>query len=430
MIKQKLLATTALVSLVAGSAFAGGPAPSMHNDMSVKIGGMYDAQLLARSLKNKGVTQLSTNNENKAIDTKAQVFIEAKNSTAKGLEYGAHIGLSTNTSNNKNPNSGIDRSWLWMEHADMGRVEFGSNNDVSESMRIGADRVATATGGISGDWFKILNSSVFTAAAGGASFTEFHLSPWSVGDNELDLVSLGTNTHNEKARKINYYSPKMNGFQAGVSYTADTAHTGATAGLPNTEVGATNAAGAYNVVSAGLTWEGKMTNDIMTSLSAVTMHGKVRNAAVSATAQSRNISAFDLGGMISYNKMKAAVSYGHTAKTGFLKATTGVALKDSWYATAGASYEFDKFVTSLTYMHGNKNKNKSDVVSLGADYHLASGIMPYAEITHFKGKLTNTGGHATKVTSATSGILAVSAAAETNNKASGTAFIIGTKLSF
>jgi hypothetical protein len=78
MMKQKLLATTALVSLVAGSAFAGGPAPSMHNDMSVKIGGQYDAKLIFRDLKNKGLTRLTANNKNFALDTEARILLKQK----------------------------------------------------------------------------------------------------------------------------------------------------------------------------------------------------------------------------------------------------------------------------------------------------------------------------------------------------------------
>ena len=128
--------------------------------------------------------------------------------------------------------------------------------------------------------------------------------------------------------------------------------------------------------------------------------------------------------------MKGAVSIGRTGKTGFQRPIANIS--KGYYATAGASYEFDKVVTSLTYIYGKKSKNKSHVFSLGADYHLAAGIMPYAELTHFDAKLTNTGGLLDSVAggAGTSTAATITAAAETNNKASGTAFIMGTKLSF
>ena len=55
-----------------------------------------------------------------------------------------------------------------------------------------------------------------------------------------------------------------------------------------------------------------------------------------------------------------------------------------------------------------------------------------AELTHFDAKLTNTGGLLDSVAggAGTSTAATITAAAETNNKASGTAFIMGTKLSF
>lgn len=429
MIKQKLLATTALVSLVAGSAFAGGPAPSMHNDMGVKIGGMYDAKLLLRDAKHDQIRSLTPNNRNILVDTKAEVFIEAKNSTAKGLEYGAHIGLRTNTVTSKQPQKGLDRSWLWMEHADMGRVEFGSNNDASESMRQGADRVAVATGGISGDWFKILSEEAFTNLV---SLDSFHLKPWNVSDNALDLTLDNTadNDSIEKARKINYYSPKMNGFQIGISYTPDTQAVGSASYTPNNaSIGSTTAAN-FDVVSGGLTWEGDIYSGATASFGLVGSTGKSRYSVTDGTDRAvDNLKAFDIGGVVSHNKLKFAASYGNTQRTGYQEAVT--AMKKAWYATAGASYEFDKLVASATYFHGNKNENTSNVFSLGADYHLASGIMPYAEVTHYSLKLKKNGGIAVKtgLKHGTSGANAITNASGTT-KTDGTAFILGTKLSF
>ncbi len=436
--KKNLLITTALATLISTSAFADGASPSIFNDMNVKIGGLFQPQFITGKTKYGGGRYLTPNNKKMGLDTNAEFFIEAQNRTEKGLEYGAHIGIQTNTLSSNQPNKWISNSWLWADCSDMGRIEFGSNNGASESMRQGADRVAVATGGISGHWFKILNNSAF---GGGISMHEFYYTPWSVGEYGLDLYLYSTvqeETLYERARKISYYTPKMNGFQVGVTYTPDaevhfnSGRRGArVSAMPNTRTTVGADAAGYDLLSAGISWEGKIRDDIDASISLVGMHSKARKGANPQGAETHDINAFDIGGMLSHNKLKAAASFGYTGKTGFQKGTTGLSIKGAWYATLGGSYEIDKFVTSLTYIHGNKNKNTSNVISLGADYNLAPGIVPYAEVTHYNLHLKREGGLALQEGfSAESDSAAIIATDQTNRKDNGTAFIVGTKLSF
>ena len=431
--KKNLLITTALATLLSASAFADGASPSILGDMSVKIGGLYDVKFISREPSKRSGAYLTTNNT-PGVDSNAQIYIEAKNSTAKGLEYGAHIGMRTNTVSSRQPQVGIDRSWIWMEHSDMGRLEIGSNNDTSESIRIGADRVATATGGINGDWFKVLSRNNFVAS----SFEEFHLKPWGIGDNRLDLSfndgAVGgdadvENDHFEKSRKANYYSPKRSGFQVGVSYVFDTANVGYATSMPDdhNSLFPSQAADVTDLFSGGISWDGNISNDIKASTSLVVMYGNIHRGNLAFLA-SEQLAAFDIGGMVSRDKLKAAASFGYTGKTGYLKGTTGSMAK-GWYVTAGLNYEFDKLVTSLTYLHGSKNKNISDIISVGADYHLASGVIPYAEITHYKMDLKRTGGLA-MMQSDNSNSSYQHTVVAANEKYKGTAFIVGTKLSF
>jgi len=424
MIKQKLLATTALISLLAGSALADGPAPVM--DMSVKIGGMFDAHAVTRKA-NKEQDSVTTNNQDVGFATDAQVYLEAKNTTAKGLEYGAHLGLTTHAVGTKNPKNGMDRSWLWLQHADMGRMEFGSNNGSASAMRIGADNLAVATGGISGKWTETLTDSVFGVGATGADLDELALNPWNIGDDELDL-SLADTKYTEKARKITYYTPKMNGFQFGVSYIPDVENKGNANSLPNTTPHSTaaNFSGkAKNIFTAGLSWDGKVANDVMGSFSVVGLHGKssdINNAGASRVKVVHNQKGFDVGGMLKHKDLSAALSYGSLGKSHYLKTATNT--KSEHYVTAGVGYDFDKLRTSLTFMHGHKNHNRTHLASLGAEYALAAGIMPYAEATYYSLKQKNYRGTVATPDNAASTALA------TELKTNGTVFILGTKLNF
>ena len=429
MMKQKLLATTALISLFAGSALADGPAPVM--DMSVKIGGMFDAHAITRKTS-KNVDKMTKNHPALGFSTDAQVYLEAKNTTAKGLEYGAHLGLTTHAVGTKNPRQGMDRSWLWLQHSDMGRMEFGSNNGAASSMRIGADSLAVATGGIAGKWTESLTTAVFGGAGVDNVLGELSLNPWNIGDDELVLNNAAGTTstaYTEKARKITYYTPKMNGFQVGVSYTPDVANKGNANALPNTTVSAADSSGplsgqAKNVFTVGLAWDGKVANDVMGSFSVVGIHGKSNDIMSTTRKKVNHQKGFEVGGMLKHKDLSAALSYGSLGQSHYLKTTTGLAKKDETYMTAGVGYDFDKLHTSLTYMHGKKNDNKSHITSLGAEYALAAGIMPYAEATYYSLKQVNQNGLVSSP--ATAAISAVSG----GRKANGTVFILGTKLNF
>ena len=427
MMKQKLLATTALISLVAGSALAA-PAPVM--DMSVKIGGMFDAHAITR-YSNRKLTRVTKNNEDIGFATEAQVYLEAKNTTAKGLEYAAHLGLTAHAVGTKNPRQGSDRSWLWLQHSDMGRMEIGSNNGAASSMRIGADSLAVATGGIAGKWTESLDDYVL-GSSGTGELDELVLNPWNIGDDELDLDIDATNDtkYLEKARKITYYTPKMNGFQFGISYTPDVANKGNANSMPNTTVSLTDpATGPYsgkprNVITAGLAWDGKVANDLMGSFSVVCIHGKTNDYYYSGRKKINDQKGFEVGGMVKHKDLSVALSYGSLGKSHYQTAATGTK-KDEIYVTAGVGYDFDKLHTSLTYMHGQKNHNKSHIASLGAEYALAAGIMPYAEATYFNLKQVNAGGLVSDPSDT-----AIGAVSGGTKKANGAVFILGTKLSF
>lgn len=443
MLKQKLLATTALVSLFAGSAFADGAQAPMMNDMSVKIGGNFDGHAITEKSDVRR-NDMTKNNQDIGFSTDAEVWLEAKSSTAKGLEYGAHVGISTHANSYKNASKGSDRSYLWLDHADLGRMEFGSNNDASEAMRIGADSVAVGTGGISGAWVQVLSPNMFSATTT-VGLDNFIISPWNIGDNYMDLdfdantaVASAQVWNVEKSRKVNYYTPKMNGFQLGFSYTPDTENKGngvggvvANASLPNTTTNGSNGNAANkNLISAGITWDGKVMNDVMGKFSIVGAYAGTQDNANSTT--SKDLEGVDFGAQLHYKDFVAAASYGFLGQTGFQSAATGVA--DSYYVTAGLSHKMDKLKTSFSYLFGHKNHNKSNIFSVGTEYSLASGIMPYAEATYYNLHLKNQGGLALSGAYNNVNVAADIAAASTSSTnaghAEGTVFVLGTKLSF
>ncbi len=234
---------------------------------------------------------------------------------------------------------------------------------------------------------------------------------------------------NEQSRKINYYTPEYNGFQAGLTYTPDARNSGQDnigilGRLNSTENPYTQPA-AKNAISGGLSWTGKFEKNQSLKVSVV---GETSNTTVTAADKAVGNKYYDaksviVGGQYSYEDFSVAASYGNQGKSGFAKNTTGVGLKGGSFWTLGAAYVQGPVGASVTYMNSTLNKNTLNLISLGLDYQVAPGLLPYAEVTYFTAKGKNTYTAPTAVVPA-----ATNAAGAYKNK--GTAFILGTKLMF
>lgn len=442
MINKKLLTTTAMVALFVGSAVADGnvPATAMTNDLAVKLGGMGDFYAVSKAAS-RNTDNITKNNDYVGFSTDAWVWLDVSNTTAKGLEYGAHLGLTTHAQSARNPanaNTSLDNTYLWLAHNDWGRMEFGSNDSADASMRIGADNIAVASGGIAGNWFQ---AAISKRSDGQVSPNEFLLTPWNVSDNALNFDfntnSTSVTTYQEKARKITYYSPKWYGFQGGFSYTPDSQNVGNASLMPNT-AGSVYSTGLSDVYSGGITWDGRISNDLMGGVSLVGIWGSARPGVDDSQrrVKSAYTRGFDLGTMLMYRDFKFALSYGFLDNTGLQSHQSKHVPNSVMYGTTGLSYNWNKLHTSFTYFYGHKNGNQAHVASLGAEYALATGIMPYAETTFYDLTLNRIGGIATAAGAYVGGANGLSDNSTTSTKLAksfgqnGVAFIVGTKLKF
>lgn len=479
--KKMLLTTTALATLAAGSAFAGGMAKD--SDLEIKLGGEFDAQAGFRSQKkeytkatasglyrtNVGVNPETANDEvfkrgvtpgNNAVgfDTVAAIHATIKNKTASGLVYGAQVGLQTTTRSTSSAGQNVlDRSYLFMEN-DMGRVELGSNESAANAMRIGADRLARATGGIDGDWAKYVElntfaSTVYTAPKVRA--TNFITSPTLVlqsvenGGSPLNQLLKG----DEKSRKITYFTPEYNGFQAGVSYIPDTRNSGqdyvkelGVYTQDNVNYGQYWGVTVKNAFAGGISWHGTLDKMHNLKLSVVGEHGKSKGASqlegVTNGKNFENVRSVVVGAQWNYKEFGLAASYGNQGKSLANKNASSISgsskFESGHFWTAGASWAQGPWGASVTYMNSKLNKNKMDLVSLGADYEVAPGLMPYAEVTMFdmKQKRDYWAPNASRSSNVTiaDGTAVTDAggnfASSTTYKNKGTAFILGTKINF
>jgi predicted porin len=152
-----------------------------------------------------------------------------------------------------------------------------------------------------------------------------------------------------------------------------------------------------NVWDASIRYDGKA-QDVVYGIS---LSGEVGDAKNGENKPSReDMKAMVVGAKASYKGVTTAVSYSDWMKTGRPQDKLPNAKFGSKHWTAGVGYDYDKFGISITYMNStNANTfvgeaplkanqdlsyNKYEIVSFGADYKVAAGMITYAEVSKFK----------------------------------------------
>lgn len=350
--KKILLGTTALVGLFAAPAFAQGPA--------VQLGGSYEFQA---GYVDQDFDAAGPNTRDVKFENNTRVDVKAEGKTDNGLTYGAEVRLQADLSADAN-NSGLnaDRTYLFTESG-FGRVELGSNVDAAAALRVDGSTLARAAGGIDGNWYDYADLTGVGGSglpAGVATDVKFLVAPTLPTEQLQNLKS--------EANKITYYTPRFSGVQVGVSYTPDQGDAGTAAsfsGKTGTDY--------EDVFNAGINYTAQY-DQLGVKAAATGEIGQNESSAM------EDLEAYNVGALLSYAGFSVAGSYGNWQDSGQLVAANA---GDSDYWTAGAGYEQGPFGVSATYMESSLGDNDLNLVSLGADYQAAPGLVPYVEVNIF-----------------------------------------------
>lgn len=396
------------------------PAPTA-SKIQAKLGGslhtMYGFRKQKSGFNRDNYNGKTLNNNAIVNDTRLNVEVTGKGSN--GFKYGGFIEMYADASAHYagNPEEGpavsrLGKKTFIFAESNYGKVELGGNDAASAQMQISANNIATAAGGINGKatkWisgFTYLNAPTYDDRA-----FHNHFIKWPSLPFDCDCTG--------EANKITYFSQKFAGFQLGMSYIPDSDLSGTVAKAQTITRTANN---HYSkIVNGGLSYEAKV-QDIEFSAAFTGEMGKAKNN--TATLARHDLSAWELGAMVKYKGFSLAGSYSDWGKTGTPKDKQSGRKYGASYWTAGVGYAYDKLGTSLTYFNSkranvyngdqvvaeaarDRGYNKFELVSLGVEYKLVEGLMPYAELSTFKTK-QNT--------------------AVKNNK--GNIFLAGSKLSF
>jgi predicted porin len=338
---KKILFTSALVGSVvlAGSAMAAAP--------QVKLGGHISFEAAHTDQDNDtGVRDIRSRN-----NTEVHINVEGK--ADSGLIYGATIELEADV-NAADDNEGLnaDKTFIYLQD-DFGRVELGANGDAAAALGVSAASVARATGGIDG-------SAVYYINTTGIGSGTFILAP--------DLPTADAAGVIEDANKITYYSPRFSGLQLGVSFTPDQGDVGTASGF-STDADANNYENVFNLgVNYTADYEG-----VAVEASATGEFGE------NETAAREDLSAWALGLKLGYENFSIAGSYADWDES---NQTVG-SNQDSDLWSIGAAYEQGPAAVSVTYLDSEFGANEYTHLSIGADYQLAAGLVPFVEVNFF-----------------------------------------------
>jgi len=444
---KKFLLTSALVAGFAGSAFA-------HQHLTVTLGGSIDTQVGFRDqdepfeyLNLDSVTTPSTTELSDAAivnDTRLNFKVDADN--GKGLKYGGLVVLNADASTNKFSKLNLAHSssggglnvgdirrqssvelvededaYQTMIYAETmyGRLEAGSYTGAYNALKVNAGSIARATGGINGDTQYWVNPLIMTSNAGTYGFISdrFWVNP--------NLPSNYDTGGQDNAAKATYYTPTWMGFKAGLTFIPDMEQKGTVARthvvLEDISTGNLPYKG---VVSGGIHYAGHFQKIHVKAA----LLGESGEAKSFNTSQGReDLSAWEAGLSLGYNGFTVAGSYAAMDDSGLVNAASGTTAAlgkdDTNYWTLGAAYEYGHAGVSVTYLNSqrgllegiNTERNKFTNWSIGVDYKLAPGFMPYAEISFYDLDERN------------QSTVAADAAQQEND---GTVFLAGTKLMF
>lgn len=388
----------------------------MNNDgLSVKVGGKVDIQYgfinqkayFKNPANNKNLPQYDDNKpaqmntegasftNQQALVSNGELKFEVEKVVDSCTKYGLNINADANTSPalSGNPNF-ASKVFIYMENG-VGRFEVGANDGASSEMAFSGEKIAKATGGIDGDY----TVWIPYGAVGGAANQMLE-------DTFLTSPALPYSAQNQKkANKITYYTPTYNGFKAGFSYVPDVTVQGTTY-----EALSFKGSGYKNVVEGALSYEHKAEN-MSFGLSVTGQMGEARPAYISSTTTKdlKKLGAWQVGGQVAYDAFTVAASYGDWGTSGTLKnPVAGTPSKKANFWTAGVAYDYqDKGGASLTYLNSQRRggfsmnavdyitanqaafdgaTQKYEALSVGLEYKVMPGLMPYAEFTSFNYK--------------------------------------------
>lgn len=261
-----------------------------------------------------------------AFFAESELYIKAGFSLSDDLEIGAEVVLEADADVVE---VNADETFTFVDGA-FGLMQLGRTEGAEDAMALGADTVAAGTGGIDGD-------------------TE-----------NLGKVQI---VNSEDAAKISYYTPRLFGVQAGLSFTPDT---GDDEGGPNDIEEDEELEDLEDHIGVGVNVVGELGEDLEAGLAVVGSFGNAEDPA------RNDLDAFAVGGTLAIDDIELGASYGkNNAAEDFEFGIAGVTVSIG-EANAGIGYNYlDEKADGITH-----------VIALSGDVLLLEGVELQADVSY------------------------------------------------
>jgi predicted porin len=301
------------------------------------------------------------------FDVKSDSEIHFKGSTT--LDNGISVGVNVQLEANHNGGDQIDESYLIVKGG-FGEINLGSENSAMYKMHY-----APAEFGISlnsGDQTGWLSTTRTVDANNGSRISEGGYFRAPFGSTYIEPLRAND------SEKLTYYTPRIEGFQLGLSYSPDTAQD--RNGQPNRDTRNTD------LMLAGLNFNRSFGS---TNVRASLGYGTVLDGIAGTNTEA---SAFNAGLGLGFGGLGFGISYASFDDSG---ANDGSGLN------AGVNYSSGPWGVSLSYFHGEKDgattagvlsgDGEIDTFMLSAKYALGPGITAAGTVAHTTLKSDDTG---------------------------------------
>ncbi len=319
--KNFLYGTTALVAagvMVSGSASAA-------EKIKLKVGGYFQAMAVYVDQDS------SLNRRDNYLIREGEIIFAGSTTLDNGLKVGVNVQLEAETCGDQ-----IDESYIFFSGS-WGQVIIGAEDAAANKMQYG--QVGGVAVGVA--------SPNFGFTQGGTIFT----GPGILTDSE----------------KLTYFTPRMSGFQVGVSYTPDKACEAATNcsnySGSNKDDGTDGTIGSVYSIAAN--WVGNFQ-----SASVAVFASYERGEDESNTATTDDNTEWSIGGEVGFNGFKVGGQYTDEDNDG------GTKNSDNKRWTVGAQYGTGPWAVGIQYakLDAKAANSDKDAVSVEGSYVLGPGV--------------------------------------------------------
>ena len=329
--RAALLGGTAIVAAMAFSPAMAGSVGSGKN-MSVSLSGEVRFSAYVASQDEDADARQA------GVTTDAgELALSASGSSDNGFTYGIDVVLPVNVTDTANG----DKLWVTIGSDAMGTIHLGDIGSAADEFKISGASVLAGRGGFDGE----------------------HADVFNFGDS---WIGGGTDPVSGNATKISYYSPSMNGFQIGASFTPDAGAAGASFGEKD------NNGSFENVLSAGIMYSAEFNG---TAISASWVYESGDNE-ISTNASGEGMG---IGATASFGNVSIAAGYATNNDTGLTNAQADAGANAGSWMSAGIGYNMGAYNVSLGFYSSTVENvsgspdSTNTAVSLDMDTEVAPG---------------------------------------------------------